>query len=514
MFGFARGLPTRLGFSALLLIALIFICGCSADESIEPAVPQETLEEAPYYLDLPTLNPANLFTLTTNPIEFETDPVSLPGDLWSEVSYIRGLTDKEVEGLINKTLDETYEKIIHSGLPPYRGIYRAIPDGAPLLTQSIYAYATFNFNNLISVYVSSDLSYELPALEEENYETENYDYYPPLIYIGQAECLNFDLRSGRQILLPELFADPTTAMALINDAVAKKIAVKHAGDDPGLDMISFDTPLLTGPFKGLPDTQKFNLTSGGINIVIDYLNPEFDCNFYPTQIFLPFSLFDKNLAIEERFMADKNSLYMDTESMEIQFILRDEPDPAQMIWFEEAGISGVVNTYQYYFYPKTLPQTIELRISELRRETEASLESLKDFKPESMNEDSFFDVSINVNRLGPYYTLRYNIYNQSIDIAESMLIMECYAADGRLLELEDCFKPDFNYREALYSAYLEQFSWLGGSALSLEEMFSDLTFALGPTDLEFTVPDAGNYYLYFVPYRDLRFDNLTIFDFN
>lgn len=512
MFGFARVLPTKLGFSAMLLIALIFFCGCSAEEPLEPAVPQEALEEAPYYLDLPTLNPENLLTLTTNPIEFETEPVSLPGDLWSEVLYIRGLNDEKVEGLINKTLDQTYEKIIHSGLPPYRGIYQAIPEGAPLLTQSIYAYTTFNFNNIISVYVSGDLSYELPALEEESYDNENYDYYPPLIYIGQAECLNFDLRSGRQILLPELFADPTAAMALINDAVANKIALKHAGDEPGPDMISFDTPLLTGPFKGLPDTQKFNLTSGGINIVIDYLNPEFDCNFYPTQIFLPFSLFDEGLAIEERFMADKNSLYMDTESMEIQFIFREEPDLAQMVWFEEAGTSGVVNTYQQYYYPKILPQTIELRISELRRETEASLESLKDFKPESMNEDAFFDVSISVNRLGPYYALRHNIYSQSINTVASILIMECYSADGRLLELEEIFKPDFSYQEALYSAYLEQSAWLGGSALSLEEMFSDLTFALGPTDLEFAVPDAGNYYLYYIPYRDLGFENLTVFD--
>jgi hypothetical protein len=512
MFEFVRDLPPRCGFTLLLLIMSIFICGCSVEEQLEPAVPQETLEEAPYYLDLPTLNPANLSILTTNPITIETEPVSLSGDLWNEVLYIRGLTDKEVEGLINDTLSETYEKIIHAGLPPYRGIYQAIPEGAPLLTQSIYAYTTFNFNNIISVYVSSDLSYELPALEEESYETENYDYYPPLIYIGQAECLNFDLRSGRQILLPELFADPTAAMALINDAVAKKIALKHAGDDPGLDMFSFDTPLLTGPFKGLPDTQKFNLTSGGINIVIDYLNPEFDCNFYPTQIFLPFSLFDESLAIEERFMADKNSLYMNTKSMEIQFIFREEPDPAQVVWFEEAGSSGVVNTYQQYYYPKTLPQTIELRVSELRRDTETSLESLKDFKPESMYEDAFFDVSINVNRLGPYYALRYNIYSQSINTAASILIMECYTADGRLLELEEIFKPDFNYREALYSAYLEQSAWLGGGTLSLEEMFGDLTFALGPTDLEFAVPDAGNYYLYYIPYRDLGFENLTVFD--
>jgi hypothetical protein len=280
-------------------------------------------------------------------------------------------------------------------------------------------------------------------------------------------------------------------------------------------MMSFGTPLLSGPFKGLPDTQKYTLTSVGINIVIDYLNLEFDSSFYPAQIFLPFSLFDEGLAIEERFIGDRNALYVNPESAEIQFILREEHDPVQMIWYEEAGTSGTVNTHQYYYYPKTLPEAIELKVSELRRETEATLEGLKDFKPESENENAFFDASISVNRLGPYYILRYNICRQNENSAWQTLKLKCYYADGRVLELEDCFKPEFNYREALYSAYHEQSGWLGGSALGMEEMFSNLTFALGLTDLEFAVPDAaGNYYTYYIPYRDLGFENLTVFDFN
>ena len=507
-------LPARLQFFTLLLFSLFLCCGCSAEVSREPATSQETPEHAPYYLDLPALSPEILLTVVANPINFETEPVSLPGDLFSEVIYIRGLADSKVEELINSSLDEAYDIIIQSGLPPYRGIYRAVPDGAQLAVQNLYAYPTFNYNNILSVYVSSDLTYELPIYQEGSPETESHNDFPPLIFIGRANCLNFDLRSGRQILLPELFADPSTAMAYINDLVADKLAGKHAADEQVFDLMPFDTPLLAGPFKGLPDTQKYYLTNGGISIVIDYLNPEFDHNFYPAQIYLPFSLFDGHLAIEERFRSEKNALYMDTESLEIEFVHRQEPDLSQMIFFEEAGSAGNILTYLYYSYPNSLPKSLELKISELRREAEATLERLKNYQPESMDEIASCDVSISVNLLGPYYILRYSLFAHGIETAETILFLECYSKDGQLLKLADCFKPGFNYREALYSAYLEQSAWLGATTLSIDEVFRDLTFTLGSTELEFTLSGDDNYNMYYIPYRNLGFENLTIFDFN
>jgi hypothetical protein len=512
MFRFAKS-AAGFWFPALLLAALIVLSGCSAEESLEPASPQEPAEQ-PYYLELPTLsNPAPLLTLVTNPISVELEPIDLPGDLWSEVVYIRGLADKSTEKIINAALKETYDYLTGAGLPPYRGIYQAVPAGTPMTTQSIYAYSTFNYNNILSVYVSGDQSYEMAALEEEISADENYGYEPPIVYIGRAECLNFDLRSGRQILLPELFADPSVAMTYINDAVANKLLGKHATDEPGFDMMTFDSLLLTGPFKGLPDTQKYFLTSDGIAIVLDYLNPEFDHAFYPSQIHLPFSIFEGHLALEQRFQADSSDLYVDTGIMEIHFVQRNEHDPAKITWFEEAGTSGAVHIFRSYYYPNNLPERISLRISELRREAEADIESLKDYQPESTDDSLFFDVSITVNRLGPYYILRYHQYSQGIDTkAESFLILESYSEDGRIIELEDCFKPGYNYREALYSAYLEQAAWLGGTTQSQEEMFRDLTFAVGVTDLEFTVSDAGNSYMYFIPYRELGYENLALFD--
>lgn len=497
-----------------LLAALLSLSGCTVEEQADPAAPPAAKGSHLYYMDLPTLGPAVLKILVANPLSIESEPVSLPGQSWNEVIFIGGLVDSQVEVVINGALEQAYEKLQEPLLPPYRGIYRAVPDGSELTAQSLHSYAAFNYNNILSVHVSSDLTYELPVSDEENYESGSYDYFSPIIIVGQLECLNFDLRSGRQIMLPELFADPSAAMDLINDAVAKILAGKNADDEFGFDMTPYDIPRPTGPFKGLAADQKFYLSNWGIYLVIDYLNPEFDQRFYPSQIYLPFSLFDGSMVIEKRFEAERKAIYLDSESMEMEFVQREyhDLDSAAMVRFEETDYIGAVQTYLFYHYPANLPGALELRVREMRSEAEANIARLKDDYPEGVGENLFLDLSISVNRMGPYYILRYHGYSWGFDGAGSYLIMECYSEDGRLLELADCFKPGFNYREALYGAYIEQSGWLGDNILSLEELFETLTFAFGPTELEFTVNAAGEYYFYYIPYRDIGFENLTIFD--
>ncbi len=508
----------------LAILGCLFIYGCLPGQAPEKTSqapewqhpPSGNLEAIHSYLaDLPVLEPSIMTVLTTNPVTVKTESIHYWPALSKEAILIGGLIDQGVEDTINNRLAETYTRLEEGTIPPYRGIYQLIPRGTPVAQVEIFAHPTFNFEQILSVTVNGNLMYDLAAEERQDDAADagqgSDPYLLEPVSAGVIECLNFDLKSGREILLPELFADPQSAMKLINDAVAD-ILVNESYDPEGY---YYSAPIPASPFKGLEVNQKYYLTEFGIYLVIDYLNPGFDVIYYPAQIYLPFTLFDGKLALDERFAADASMLYTEPGRTGYQLVYRDARPGSNPVSYTEIEQSGDIEIYINTHHPDRLPDSIMERIIEAKEEVNNVVAGIKTHPPaaDSSGEvNRYYEYTLVVNCKGPYYTLRESIFSHGLEPDFFQIYYQAYTEEGIPLKLEDCFKAGYDYQKEIYSAYLEQHAVLGPEPpVSIEQLFEQISFNLESTGLEFILSGQQVYNTYFIHYQEFGFENLAIF---
>ena len=176
---------------------------------------------------------------------------------YSSLSYpvISGLKDAAIEKKINDVLYECFDSNINSGamLPPEFEEYDAA---------NYYCYPNIcaNYSNILSIemYFSSTCYSE----------TDTY-------YSSKSVPFNFDLRTGEQFAITDLFKDAENGRTFLDNAVYEKINDGNYMEDTE-NWWDYSGFVLSAPFKGLKDTQKFLLRDNGeIYLVLDEDTPEF-----------------------------------------------------------------------------------------------------------------------------------------------------------------------------------------------------------------------------------------------
>ena len=161
------------------ILLLIILSGCGQES---PATPEPEPAKA-------ILSPVTIPYLVRNPIEADYTEKS-EERLTERTFTISGLRDQELQNSVNGQLSELYQRLSRGELPPYRGIRQVVPETATPSSASLDASLSFNYNNVISVMVYSNLN-----LEEQGKNP---------IYIGQMETMNIDLNTGKEVLLKDL----------------------------------------------------------------------------------------------------------------------------------------------------------------------------------------------------------------------------------------------------------------------------------------------------------------------
>ena len=493
----------------------------------EPGIPSGpgdplALQPLPELSGLSVLEPAKrFFTLIANPIEMKQSRMENPGVLMMDTFQIQGLKNEAVQAAINADLQNLYGALEKADLPPYRGIYQRVSPGSLPASMTLFASSNFNFENLLSVTVYADKTYNFSDRSE---------------YIGRLETRNYDLRTGRQVSLPELFADPEEAMALINLEVSKLLRGQTADEENHLEFGFFWVPRLTQPFKGLEANQKFYLQPSGLVLVLDHQTPQFDVGLYPAQLTLPFHLFEGKLAIRERFLlSDDSNLYLSGAPRTQQFIQTDSFYNLAFTAGEENVYNPKVRTYLRYRYPDSLPDPVmaiaKAAVSESRR-------FLKSLVPAAELVDGiepYCEASLNLNQVGPYYTLNHSIYanglpeailkgprpvfpnygrssgGQTYSLVQMPFYTATYDAMGRRITLEQCFREGVDVLSLVSGVYNRQAPQYGYKSVE-REAFKDVMFAIGQTGLDCYVPVLGDAGYMNLPYVELGLENLRIFD--
>lgn len=444
------------------------------------------------------LSPMKISHFIVNPLEIRDEPKQQGSGPHDNTFLVSGLKDQKIQEKINDRLRGFYQEIKDRDLPPYRGIRVKIPEGSILLENSLYAYDSFNYNNILSVVVTNNRGYSVPG----------QDYPHP---ISVTETLSIDLNTGKELTLKDVFTDDVDYLTLLNrnvSAQAQRSQPEFYGWYEGLRLVT--------PFKGLSKDQKFHLFPGGIGLVFDYRTPEFDTFFYPITHSLFFSELGEVIALAERYRSDESIFISSVPPVKelLQPRFEGYPPPSQERTF------GKVTVHTTQSHPADLPEHLERFMLELSEDYMPLVEELNQGATSS---DSWqLNQFVNTRQVGPYLNIsRSRSLSGSNNLWEASNVSYCFDEDFVKLSLANLFVPGFDYsiairqalQEALYQHGLKQY-------YSVDDLYSDLHFNIGASELGFfTKPlkfgDQENSNVHSLHFQVLFVvfgcDNMTIF---
>ncbi len=444
---------------------------------------------------------------------------------------VDGLLDEDVEKKINNTIYDTVLGLYNAKLPPYRGI-RTVDFSRYTFEKEVYVRECANFSNILSLLVTLNVygSHE----DDDDYDS---------VYVVDAVPLNFDLRTGEQFPLSDMFADNADYKDVINAQIADYLAKNNmsAGDGPGEgEFYEYESNLsLVSPFKGISDDMKFTVDSYGVELIFDYDTPEFNTsyafdyykNFSPAYFYVRYSVpeVSQSIGVFERFETD-NSLYENKRTP--TFEVSNYPVKSKSAFFSPSDFGFDDDDYQYYTVDlyENIPVEIENgELSEMMNEKyDAAEEKLRGFAADAFGNYPGCYVMIstgyNVTRYGKYLLEVESIYGEVYDgegseqkYFENGAVQTLYdETTGRAVELSDLFKDGVDHKALLVEKIKdEQAQW--SDELKDDEYYLEAVekgqFSLYQEGLSISYERSDDWEDYYsVSFEELGRENLTIFD--
>jgi len=489
----------------LVLLALALVNGCttrnvlpspSLEDDVTKPVPGPITDEGEQGLRI--VSPIKTSYLTVNPVDILYEE---KGDRSRDRTFtIAGLRDKDIENKINDRLNTLYQELKARDLPPYRGIRVVIPHASKIVENNLQSYVTFNYNNVISAFITNHRAYMVDG-----------QHYPE--YVVVTETVNFDLATGREFTLEKVFTDDVDYRAILSDHVKAVAATDAAPEDfwgvgPALKMVT--------PFKGIATNPKFHLFQGGLTLIFDYENPEFETNFHPVSLRVSFGDLSDIVAIPARFGTDKAESLYESTAPEVKEFVQSQ---SFVIPLMEEHVFGNVTVHSSRNYPKNLSEDVQATIDKL---VPNLMLVVDDLKRQSSAIQWFLNLHIRAQQVGPYVTLyvSQHSYNQeSYHYGDEARY--CIDEDGTVLTIRDLFVTAYKYepvvRERLWQALRDHGLQGPIDPELIDELYEDLQFGLGASEVYFqTSPvrfyEDSVYPLHFsISFKNFGCENMTIF---
>lgn len=420
------------------------------------------------------------------------------------VDYVKidGLRNESVQQKINERMKEAAEELYYRDLPPYRGIKVLVSNGEEEnLNIQIYAQAYYNESNIYSV------------LLRKIYRNSDYS-----VFIEDVIPLSFDLRTGEEITISDLFADGYDYQSVISEYVRTCISENLLDGLLNSNVSEYSSDLtLLQPFDTIEETQKFIISSWNeVYLLLDYENREFDVG---TQVrYLPvyaWLLPDKGqeFVFSDKYETWDASLYR--EGFKRWKSLKVDPDYQREMWISD--IPQLENVqFRTYISNNIENQQLSQRFTKSIGQVQERAAGILEENQLISDDDLGGDYSYFVNKYGKYivesesysfWSREDYLYDSHDNIYDSIT--------GKKITLGDCFVPGVNYRELIVSLAMAE-----DSALSREDLVRGLKepeFMIAPTYFTITfIRMDSSYGLYessiYVEFRDIGEENLVIFD--
>jgi len=458
-----------------------------------------------------------------NPLTFEEHREGNREEFDYVYITVDGLKDEKVEQSINNRIKEVYDELRVQDLPPYRGIKAAVEEGAELKREQVLTSVVGNFNNILSVMIWKSVSYRNPS-DKVYPEKEYYN----MVHFSEIETLNFDLNTGEEIRLKDLFCDDVDYMELINEYMSRHLAESYVEEEvysfyySGLKQVE--------SFKGLSQDQKFSVYPYGIALVFDYRTPQFDTEFTAVTAMINFSELGDCIAVTQRFYNDQENIYTSEEPAVKSLAIKNMKDDVSG---SESRQDGNVHIYRNWRWSSDLPEEIKNRLEKMIEvdqqavdEANAYFRGMSDAEIREIGV-AFYHISVYVNRYGRYINIskRSSLYtpNRGRELFEGY----CYDSETmEEIELSDLFKEGFDYKpvildaikrtiaeyDAGYGAALGKAAAAGDDALldGIQGFLLDSDVISIFIAHEMPEGQTGSLYLN-IPYADFGCDNMNIF---
>ena len=435
---------------------------------------------------------------------------------------ISGLRDEQVQQKINDRLEQAVIELATRELPPYRGIKRKTAGISPDdLKQIVYMFVQYNESNLFSVRLERRISYEY------------------VFGTDDMEGLTFDLNTGEELVLSDLFADGYDYQAAIVEYIRDGVAEGWLSNVGGEYFYSYsDLFTLLKPFDTVKKTQKFYLSEQDtISLILDYDTPEFDVEGH-VQI----------LRIEAKRLADKgNSMifFKKYETGDERLYKTEDENFRRRKTLEQTG------NIQEEYWSSYNPQMMERAAEEVEDDEDEAGDGDGDGEPKNIS--FHIEVVTNVENpelamrmsemaeqseerfaaffadnefayewfSGVYYRLRMRKWGNYLNVNETYYFEgtkeftkyynKVYNSQtGAQMSLWDCFAHGSDNQEMIKALFLEKYEDLSEEELLI--YFEDPQFEIGWDVLYLRLDDelyGKNLELYF---HTIGYEELTLFD--
>ncbi len=307
-------------------------------------------------------------------------------------SYIQisGLKNKTVQETINKRIYDAFMELSEVDIPPYPGAKTRLAllnNSNEEISESIYANVQGNFNNIFSVTLNKNIWTSSEPMS-----------------IGEIRTLNFDLRTGKDIFIGDMFVDSMDGVAYINEKILEESAKPEAFDEPSANYWGERSAdiYFRRAFEGINPNQKYyiNHYDGSLHIILDYENPEIAnlCSYTDYTIDMR-----EIHAYESRFM-DEENLFED-ETKRLSLFRRDGITRHKTIdqWSDGRDISFYAMFSYYDDRTQRLAEQYTFsdeRLAQMKAEIESQYDT---YAQAGFSElEGYVNISTNVYSYGAY----------------------------------------------------------------------------------------------------------------
>lgn len=525
-----KGVGNKIKTASILILLLCFtglsLNGCSsvpADAEQEPPASSESEPPAADRINAPV----SISYSVNNPLTIEEHTEGDGNQFNYSYITVSGLKDKEIEAALNDRIKAVYDELRVQDLPPYRGIKTKISENASLQNESIYVDITGNFNNILSVMFQKHANY-LESKPGATVDEKSYDQYGGSF--SEIETLNFDLRTGEEIKLKDLFCDNVDHMELINDNISQFLSKSHA-DEEGYYIGMYSGIKLVGAFKGISENQRFAVYPNGVAFVFDYRTPQFETGCMAVSAPFDYSQFGNAIAVMERYYTGSKSIFSSDKPLVKALVAKNVISD---IGGNESIQDDNVNIYQSWRYSSDLPEEIQTKLDAMRKVDQTKIDKIKERYSTISEEDirergpGAYEIMVYGEMIGNYInvTSYSNLY--LYDYFEQMIEFHCYdSVTHGELQLEDLFTSGYDYKPVLLAAIKKTVHEYDGmqkdtpdvkySEQQIEEIFGRINgfnLSVDSVNIPIVHPDKGNqaYGLsVYIPYKDFGCENMTIF---
>ena len=199
-------------------------------------------------------------------------------------SQLDGFKNQAIESLLNEKIQDNLDRLVQELWASLQT--NLAGQSARLNSGTASAAIQYNCNNVLFI----EYFAYLEATVGSNLVTEQ-----KLMAVG------YDLNTGNELALNDLFKAQSPYEKLINDAISLSIIEKNY-DDP-------DAGRLSKPFQGIRAQQAFSFDLNGLRIILTEQNEEFIDPGYTETLLIPLKIIGDDLAIFDRYFDDQANLF-------------------------------------------------------------------------------------------------------------------------------------------------------------------------------------------------------------